>query len=355
VMSTSGQKIRIAILIPRLAALGPVLVIQNLVNSLSDYDSLSIKVFYLDNKIENNIQMSVPVERFNRKKFLFADYDIIHTNGIRPDLFGYRNRKKIKCHISTIHNFVFEDLAFTYNRFISILFGNIWLFSWIRTDKLVCVSKAMKTYYSKWFPESKMEVIYNGIPEIEKSVSPDQDILQTVKNFHTIGLRVICSVGILTKRKGIDQVLYLIAAEKSLAVVIIGDGKELENLMHLSERLKISDRCIFCGFRSNASVYLKYFDLFIMPSESEGFGLAILEAIQQKISVICSDIAVFKELFSENEVTFFELGSQGSLSDAFKKVTETGHFKAELAYTRYLNHYTSSIMAKNYYDLYKTI
>jgi glycosyltransferase involved in cell wall biosynthesis len=353
-MSTSGQKIRIAIIIPHLSALGPVLVIQNLVNSLSDNNSLSIKVFYLDNKVGNNIQMSVPVERLNRKKFLFADYDIIHTNGIRPDLFGFRNRKKIKCHISTIHNFVFEDLAFTYNLFISILFGNIWLFSWMRTDKLVCVSKAMKTYYSKWFPESKMEVIYNGIPESGNHHMPDADVIQLIQKFHSNGLKVLGCVGILTKRKGIDQVLNLIASEAGFATVIIGDGRELSNLKQLSEKLHISDRCEFCGFRSNATGYLKYFDLFIMPSRSEGFGIALIEAIQQKIPVICSDIPVFKELFSYNEVTFFELGDLGSLTYAIKTVRETGHFKAELAYTKYLNHYTSSIMAKNYYELYKS-
>jgi glycosyltransferase involved in cell wall biosynthesis len=124
--------------------------------------------------------------------------------------------------------------------------------------------------------------------------------------------------------------------------------------VNLSEKLKISDRCLFCGFRSNASVYLRYFDIFVMPSRSEGFGLALIEAIQQKIPVICSDISVFKELFSDNEVTFFELGDQGSLADAIKTVTETGHNKAELAYAKYLNHYTSSIMAKNYYELYKS-
>ena len=126
-MEATDQKIRIAIIVPRLEALGPVIVIQNLVNSLINYKNISIRLFYLDNKVDSNVMISVPVERLIIKKFRFTDYDIIHTNGIRPDLFGYLNRKKIKYHISTIHNFVFDDLAFTYNRLISLLFGNIWL------------------------------------------------------------------------------------------------------------------------------------------------------------------------------------------------------------------------------------
>jgi L-malate glycosyltransferase len=327
---------------------------QNAVNNLRNRDEIKIEVFYFDKIVDPQIKIVVPVKRFNRNEFCFSDYDIIHTNGIRPDLFAFLNRKRIRYHISTIHNFVFEDLFYTYNSLVSWFFGNIWLILWKRADKLVCVSKEMKSYYSKWIPEAKMEVIYNGIEEIGSSISPDNDVLISVENFHSDGLKVLGSVGILTKRKGIDQVLYLIASEKKLALVIIGEGKELANLIYLSEKLKISDRCLFCGFRSNASVYLKHFDFFIMPSRSEGFGLALIEAVQQKVPAICSDLEVFKELFNEDELTFFKLEDLTSLSKAIKTVTETGHNKAELAYIKYRNHYTSSIMAKNYYELYKS-
>jgi glycosyltransferase involved in cell wall biosynthesis len=345
---------KVAIIVSRIEQAGPVIVIRNLVNSLISFSELTIQVFYIDKKVDPLVKINLPFARLDFFKFRFEDFDIIHTNGIRPDLFAFIYRKRIKYHISTIHNFVFDDLFYTYNNFISWFFGNIWLLLWKRADKLVCVSAAMKYYYSNWFPESKMEVIYNGIDEIQSSFATDSNVLQSVVNFHSDGLKVIGSVGMLTRRKGIDQILYLLAAERSLALIIIGDGKELANLIHLSEKLKISDRCMFCGFRSNVSIYIKYFDFFIMPSRSEGFGLALIEAVQQKVPVICSAISVFKELFNDKEVTFFELGNLGSLTDAIKTVMITGHYKAGLAYTKYLNHYSSSIMAKNYYELYKS-
>jgi len=354
-MAIAEQKIRIAIIVPRLEALGPVIVMQNLVNSLYDNEDFSIKVFYLDSKVDNNIQMSVPVERLNRKRFLFTDFDIIHTNGIRPDLFGYLNRKKIKYHISTIHNFVFEDLEFTYNKLISRLVGNIWLLLWKRADKLVCVSNTLKTYYLKWFSPSKMEVIYNGIPETNNHYNPDADVIQSIGKFHSKGLKVLGCAGILTKRKGIDQVLHLIAAETGLAAVIIGDGKEFSDLKLLSEKLGISDRCEFCGFRSSAVVYFKYFDFFIMPSRSEGFGLALIECVQQKVPVICSDIQVFNELFNNNEVTFFKLKETDSLKEALEESLVTGAEKAGFAYNRYQSNYTDKLMAKGYLELYQSL
>lgn len=346
---------RVAIIISHLSQLGPVKVMQTLVNSICEAPELNIRVFYLDKKTDHEVKLLVPVERLVRSNFCFEDYDIIHTNGIRPDLFARVNRKKIKCHISTIHNFVFEDLFYSYNKLISLIFGNLWLLLWRRADKLVCVSAAMKTYYEKWFPSTKLEVIYNGISENENNVKPENDIIQVINGFRSKGLTVIGTAGILTRRKGIDQVLYLIEKEKSLALIIIGDGKELNNLQSLAKKLKVSDRCFFCGFRGKAVNYFTHFDFLIVPSRSEGFGLVLTEAVQQKVPVICSDIPVFKELFNEEEVSFFKLEDIDSLASAFRKASESDSKKASIAYIKYQNNYTAGQMAKHYLALYKNV
>lgn len=346
------RKKRVAIIIPRLEQLGPVKVIQALVNSLCKIEQLQIKVFYLDKAVDNQIKMMVPVERLDRKRFCFEYYDIIHTNGIRPDLFAFLNRKKIRYHISTIHNFIFDDLEFTYNKLIAGIFANIWLILWKPSDKLVCVSNAMKEYYSKWFPASKMEVIYNGIAGTENSSAAESDIINSIDDFHLKGFKVIGAAGILTKRKGIDQILYLLAQEQEFALVIIGKGKELDPLKRLAKRLNISDRCMFCGFRSDAVKYFRHFDFFIVPSRSEGFCITLVEAVQQKVPVICSDLDVFRELFDSDEVTFFRIDEKISLSEALKVSIETGNDKIELAYARYLSKYTDQLMTKRYYELY---
>ena len=345
---------RVAIIVPRHTQLGPVKVIQALVNSLREIKELKIKVFYLDKTVDPELKMMVPAERLNYRSFCFSDYDIIHTHGIRPDLFAFINRKKIKYHISTIHNFVFDDLAFTYNKLISWIFGNLWLILWKRADRLVCVSQAMKNYYEKWFSSSKLEVIYNGIAESDNSFVPDYDVIKAINGFRSKGLKIMGCSGILTKRKGIDQILNLVVEEKEFALVIIGDGKEFFNLQRLSRKLEIADRCIFCGFRSNAVNYFRYYDYFMVPSRSEGFGLVLIEAVQQKVPVICSDIEVFKELFNSDEVTFFKLEDKSSLNEAMKVAKETGTGKVDLAYTRYQNYYTDRLMAKSYYKLYQS-
>lgn len=346
--------LRVAIIIPRLEQLGPIKSIQELVNSLCEIGKFQIKVFYLDKKVDPLVKMMVPVERLNPVNFPFDDYDIIHTNGIRPDMFAFLNRKKIKYHISTIHNFVFEDLLYSYNKLISFIFGNIWLILWKRADKMVCVSEALKHYCEKWFASSRLEVIYNGISETDNSLIPDDDIIHAIEGFRSKGLKVIGCACILTKRKGIEQILSMIAVEKEFSLVIIGKGNEIVNLKRLAKELKIIDRCMFCGFRSNSIIYLGHFDFVVIPSRSEGFGLVLIEAVQQKVPVVCSDLQVFKELFNDNEVTFFKLDDLNSLTNAMGVAIKRGRKKADLAFFRYLKNYTGKLMAEKYLELYQS-
>jgi glycosyltransferase involved in cell wall biosynthesis len=346
--------LRVAIIIPRLDRFGPVLLIQTLVDTFAKFTDLKVVVIYLDKLVDPSMKMSVPMERYNFGSCCLQNYDIIHTNGFRPDLLAFLNRRKIKYHISTIHNFVFEDLKFTYNRLISILLGRVWLRIWQRADKLVCISKAMKGYYGKWFNELKLEVIYNGIAGSVKSVVPEDDLRMTIDEFHRRGLKVAAVIGTMTRRKGFDQILNLLDSQEEYALMLFGDGKEYSDLHYLAKKLKIEDRCFFCGFRPEAHNNLRYFDFFIMPSRSEGFGLALIEAVQQKVPVICSDIEVFKELLNSNEVTFFKLEDTDSLVDAMKISEDSGKQKTELAYKRFLNNYTAEIMADTYYKLYQS-
>ncbi|MBK7627812.1 MAG: glycosyltransferase family 4 protein [Bacteroidales bacterium] len=344
----------VAIIVTSITSLGPVKVMQTLVNYLSKIDHpLKIKVYYIKSTFDFNMEMNVPIERLNYNTFPFGSFDIIHTNGFRPDFFAFVNRKKIKYHISTLHNLVFEDLSFTYNRFISFIFGNIWLILWRKADKLICVSRSMKTYYEKLLPASKLEIIYNSVPENNDLVRLDSVIVKIIDDFRIRGLKIFGFSGILNKRKGLDQILNLLSIEKGLALVVFGSGEGLKKLQNIAEKLNVSDRVCFCGFMNNPVIYYRFLDFFVMPSRSEGFGLALVEAVQSKVPVICSDLEVFKELFNNDEVTFFKLENLSSLIDALREVNEDGPEKVDLAFTRYLKNYTEKLMATKYLELYR--
>jgi len=345
---------RIAIIIPAIIHRGPVLVIRSLTDILSEDEQFKIKVFYLDKKVDPGIRMKVPVERLNLFKFSFEDFDIVHTNGLRPDLLAYINRRKIRYHISTIHNFVFDDLEYRYNRIISLIFGHVWLWLWKSADKLVCVSYSMRDYYSKWYSFSKLAVIHNGIPEIFFSITLKNDIHLKIVSFHEKGLIVAACVCVLTRTKGIDSLLNYIAENKKISLVIIGDGKEFRNLSSLAKKIEISDRCYFAGFRNDAVQYFNHFDLLFIPSRSEGFCITLVEAVQQKVPVICSDISVFREMFRSSEVTFFNLHDKSSIDLAFRSFLDIGKEKINSAFSTYRTKFTSRLMAERYIEIYQS-
>ena len=134
--------------------------------------------------------------------------------------------------------------------------------------------------------------------------------------------------------------------------ILIGRGKERENLIKLAKRLGVSDRCYFLGYKNNATNYLQYYDIYAMPSITEGFGLALIEAAFAKKSCVCSNLDVFKELYTNDEVTFCNPRHRQSLKNAIEEAYNKREEKCEKAYKRAVENYTVEIMGQRYMDLY---
>jgi L-malate glycosyltransferase len=345
---------RVAIIVTRLSDLGPIKVIQTLKNVLTGKRDLTLDVYYISKADGQELSFAEPARKLSSASFDFESYDLVHTSGIRPDFFAFINRRKIKYHISTIHNFVFEDLRYTYNRFYSWFFGVIWLIIWSRADRLVCVSSQLKAYYSRWYPVSKLFVIHNGIPDLNDKSQPDSDVIEKIERLHSAGLKVIGFSGILTKRKGVDQLIMILKQKDEFGLAIFGEGKEDQSLKKLACKLNLENRVLFFGYRINAVNYFRYLDLIVVPSRSEGFGLVTLEAVQQSVPLICSDLPVFLELFNKEEVTFYDLDNSDSLALSLGEALATGKAKSARAYLRYQKEYTDIVMADSYYELYKS-
>jgi glycosyltransferase involved in cell wall biosynthesis len=153
-------------------------------------------------------------------------------------------------------------------------------------------------------------------------------------------------------RKGLEQIIKVLAMNSNLAFVLIGDGSEKENLLALAQKLNVSDRLFFAGFRKNSTDYLPLFDLYLIPSRSEGVSLALMEAVASKTPVVCSDIISFSELFEKDELTFFELDNIDSLNKAIVFSLENKDELIEKAFSKYLNNFTEKSMSRNYFNLY---
>ncbi len=134
-----------------------------------------------------------------------------------------------------------------------------------------------------------VETIYNGL-----NLSDWSEIDRPIK---ARGDLVVSTVGNIRRVKGHD--LFIVAAASiasqfpAVSFNIIGDVLEQDyfvELQHLVRDLNLSDRFHFIGGVKNLRERLKATDIFVLPSRSEGFSNAILEAMAASLPVVATNV-----------------------------------------------------------------
>ncbi|MBV7563371.1 glycosyltransferase [Pseudomonas sp. sia0905] len=111
--------------------------------------------------------------------------------------------------------------------------------------------------------------------------------------------RIIGAVGRLVTEKGFD--LLLTASSQWLKshpedhLVLVGEGPERENLGALATQLGIADQVHLIGHVPTVRRLYRAFDLLCIPSQQEGLGLVLPEAIIAGVPVLATDLPVFRE------------------------------------------------------------
>jgi glycosyltransferase involved in cell wall biosynthesis len=346
---------KIAFILSYCDNIGPFVVAKNIVNSLNQEAKL-IDVYYLKES-KNKLKFNSACTKIHFSEDIpFSNYDIFHSHGFRADAYLYYHRNKIKGkRITTIHQRIKPDYGMYYNRAVGFLLEKLWCFFISDFNKVVTLTRSMQEYYKNILKNTSLEYIYNGIstPDIAVNTAvPNKEfqIIESVKEKY----KLLGVAARLTVLKGVEQIINVLPGEKQYALLILGDGPERNNLEKLAVKLHVSDRCIFLGYKSNLFDYFHYFDLYVMPSRSEGFGLVVIEAAAQKIPVVCSDLPVYRELFTD-EVVRFQLDDADSLISAIQYADENRSVLREKLYARYTTTFTDRIMAQKYLNLYRQV
>ncbi len=96
--------------------------------------------------------------------------------------------------------------------------------------------------------------------------------------------------------KDVISVFYNIQKEIPAKLMLVGEGPERENIELQCQKLGILDKVIFFGKSNEIDKILCYSDLFLLPSETESFGLAALEAMASSVAVISSNTGGIPEV-----------------------------------------------------------
>jgi L-malate glycosyltransferase len=164
-------------------------------------------------------------------------------------------------------------------------------FSINKSDVVTSVSQSLKDDTLKLFNIKKeIHVIPNFIElnknRIESNIKCERSVMAKPEE------RIITHISNFRKVKRIPDVIKifnLIQKQIPAKLMMVGDGPEKEKAERLCHELGIQDQVIFFGNSNEIDKILSYSDLFLLPSETESFGLAALEAMAWSVPVISSN------------------------------------------------------------------
>ncbi len=170
-------------------------------------------------------------------------------------------------------------------------------FSINKSDGVTAVSESLKQQTYEYFSiEKEIEVLYNFI-DFTRFTKLNKDHFK--KAIAPNGERIITHTSNFRKVKRVEDVVHVfkkIFDRVPSKLLLIGDGPERHNMEQLCRDLGLCDEIRFLGKQDAIEELLAVSDLFIMPSESESFGLAALEAMACEVPVISTDVGGLPEV-----------------------------------------------------------
>lgn len=190
-------------------------------------------------------------------------------------------------------------------------------FSINKSDVVTSVSEDLKRNTLELFDIRKpIEVIPNFIDKSKYKPSftdcqrslmarDEERIITHISNFRSV-----------KRIPDVIRVFHGIAQQIPARLIMVGEGPEKEKAELLCEQLGLKDQVLFLGNSNEIDRILCFSDLFLLPSETESFGLAALEAMINKVAVISSNAGGIPEV-NKHGVSGF-LSEVGDVADMVK-------------------------------------
>ena len=170
-----------------------------------------------------------------------------------------------------------------------------------RADRIVTLSNSERLYvHSLGVPLNRITVIPNGVElsryDLQMNFSDPQNI---------VGKRVVLFVGPLIRRKGphvlVRAIPLILEKNPDVVVIFVGEGDARKEAETLCRSLHVEDRVLFAGRVSDEWLLYLYrrSDVFVLPSFSEGFPYAIMDALAFSKPVVSTKIPSIAESLND--------------------------------------------------------
>ena len=242
--------------------------------------------------------------------------------------------------------------------------GNLLMrFFSLLSDKVVGVSPAAVNYliHKIKINPNKVQLIENGIL-IPREVS----VLEQQKLKSQLGIFeneiVIGSVGrmLMDSHKRFSDLInaFKLLLDKNIKakLILVGDGKERDNYIELTKKLKIEDNVQFVGYHTDTEKFYSIFDIFSLVSAREAFGLVLAEAMLHKLPIVATRVGGMQYIVDDNETGFLvERYNVNEIAEKLELLCNNHDLTIKMGkkgYEKAMNNYTEEIYINKVASLY---
>ncbi|MET3696760.1 hypothetical protein SAMN05877753_101665 [Bacillus oleivorans] len=250
-------------------------------------------------------------------------FDILHTHGPRANFLTTFMIGKTNCRwVTTIHSD--PKLDFMKGGLKGKLFTKLNLWSYQKIQYFFAVTERFKQNLMEIGIEGeKIQTVYNGIdftPPQPEDVSLRENLGLSQQDF------IMAFIARLHPVKGHDLVLKALHNLKNprVKLLLIGDGPIKQEIEEKINELNLESQVTMLGFRKDVANLLSISDVALLASESESFPLVLLEAANQEVPIITTDVGGVKELVLEPEMGWIvPVGDQAGYENAIKRAYDS--------------------------------
>jgi|GEM_PF-600522 len=278
------------------------------------------------------------------------DADVIHCHSPNLTFIPWYMKKK---YISTVHADTIKPN-----------------FRYEHPDLLIAVSQGSQEFTERVMhsPKESIRMVYHGVSE-RFAVPESSETLQQLKVANAIPLDkvIIGVVGRITPQKGTDILLNAIGKFLSkelvdqLHIVIVGDYQNKDQeawLTGLLEENGLEKSITVLPFR-DPKPYYQIFDVFVLPSRSDTFGLVAVEAMMSGCCTIRSDSnGAYDQILHEKDGMIFPMEDAQELANQLTKVLKDDSLRSQLGIEgkkKALENFTQKVMIDKTLAVYEEL
>ncbi|HEX2786820.1 MAG TPA: N-acetyl-alpha-D-glucosaminyl L-malate synthase BshA [Ignavibacteria bacterium] len=258
----------------------------------------------------------VEVAMMNDIELIHAHYAIPHATSAYLAREILKNEKKYSNHLKVITTLHGTDITLIG---LEPSFLPVMKFSIEQSDGVTAVSNFLREKTVTSYQINKdIKVIPNFIDTNKYKREVDDKTECFRKNYAPNGEKILIHTSNFRPLKRVEDVIRIfneVRKKVPSKLLLVGDGPERGDAERLTRELEISNDVKFLGKQDALVEILSIADLFLMPSQSESFGLSALEAMSCSVPVISSSIGGLPELNVHGETGYIaEIGDVERMS-----------------------------------------